>query len=149
MSIRCQMYKMLILCEDNSHMMPIQVHPVRTDQLYIRFSYDARTIYIQCPYKSTPKGQTSCIYDAHMMQGQFTYNAHTNTSQSKDRPVVYMMLIRCKDNSCTMSIQTHPKVPKPSSYHVNTIFVLTYMAYWLWAGLSSPFSVSSFPPLPY
>ena len=64
------------------------------------------------------------------MQGQFTYDAHTSTPH-KDTKVVYMMLILCKDNSCTMCIQTHPKVPKPSSYHVNTIFLLTYMTYWL------------------
>ena len=96
----------------------------------------------------------SNVYDAYTMQGQFTYDAHTSTPQ-KDRPIVYTMLIpckdnshmmpiqthpkvrtdqlyiQCKDNSHTMSIQTHPKVPKPSSYHVNTLFVLTYMTYGL------------------
>ena len=39
-------YTMLILCKDNSHTMPIQVYPIRTDQLYIRCSYNARTIHI-------------------------------------------------------------------------------------------------------
>ena len=123
--------------------------------------YDAHT-------NTSQSKDRHCKYDTHTMQGQFTYDAHTSTP-GKDRPVVYMMLIRCKDNSHMMPIQTHPKVRTDIVYmmlilckdntcmmsiqthpkvNVNTIFILTYITYWLWAGLSSPFSVPSFPPLP-